>query len=449
MLRAGTEPKLIIDYPWDVEEFGPSDDRGRVLDHRRERPPEWTAVWLPNFLTSASLQLLGKLVRLDYILTGDTFDRLASHLSPSDRPAARIQLANEQSAVRERIIAALRQAYGVDPAQPGVVEERLTLSDQFLALDPGLPLQAPVGTSLRACFEGLADQLLRHRYPTHPEFTELVSRADLTHTLTQVGLALQQPNGRLENVEAPMRRVLTRVAGPLGLGTMYQAHFIADLGGWKDLVERRRAEAAVTTMTVGQGAPLARRRRHTDPAARPHPRGRRPGDPARRHRHRPGVGRRRPARRETRDRPCPRRVGAAGAGAAHHGGVARGLATGGGHGRGRHERVAVGNHGRRPRPADLQWCCRRPGPGGAGPRAPPRSRLCPPGPRRPGRPPPHRQGGSRPGGRAAPPARPRPRGARRLRGAHGCGGPGHLDRPGERGGRGAPADELGPDPPRR
>src|SRR6266508_1649465 len=180
MLRAGEEPKLIIDYPWDVEEFGPSDDRGRVLDYRRERPPEWTAVWLPNFLTSASLQLLGKLVRLDYILTGDTFDRLASHLSPSDRPAARIQLANEQSAVRERIIAALRQAYGVDPAQPGVVEERLTLSDQFLALDAGLPLQAPVGTSLRACFEGLADQLLRHRYPKHPEFTELVYRADLT-----------------------------------------------------------------------------------------------------------------------------------------------------------------------------------------------------------------------------------------------------------------------------
>jgi hypothetical protein len=252
MLRAGTEPKLVIDYPWDVEEFGPSDDRGRVVDYRRERPPEWTAVWLPNFLTSASLQLLGKLVRLDYILTGDTFDRLASHLSPSDRPAARIQLANEQSAVRERLIAALRQSYGVDPAQLGVVEERLTLGEQFLALDPGLSLQAPLGTSLRACFEGLADQLLRHRYPKHPEFTELVSRADLTHTLAQVSLALQQPNGRLENVETPMRRVLTRVTGPLQLGTMYQAHFVADLGTWKDLVERRRAEAAVTTMTVGQ-----------------------------------------------------------------------------------------------------------------------------------------------------------------------------------------------------
>ncbi len=252
MLRAGEQPKLIIDYPWDIDPFSPSDDRGRVLDYRRDRPPEWTAVWLPNFLTGASLQLLGKLVRLDYILTGDTFDRLASHLSPSDRPAARTQLANERFAVRERTIAALRQAYGVDPVQPGLVEDRLPLGDQFLALDPSLPLQPPVGTSLRACLESLADRLLRHRYPKHPEFTELVSRADLTHTLAQVNLALQHPNGRLENVEAPMRRVLTRVAGPLRLGTMYQAHFIADLESWKDLVERRRAEAATATMTVGQ-----------------------------------------------------------------------------------------------------------------------------------------------------------------------------------------------------
>jgi hypothetical protein len=252
MLRAGEQPKLILDYPWDVEPFSPSDDRGRVDDYRRDMPAEWTAVWLPNFLTGATQQLLGKLVRLDYVLSGDTFDRLASHLAPGDRPTARSQLANERSAAQERINAALRQAYGVDPAQPELVEEGLPLGDQFLALDPALQLQPPVSTSLRTCMESLAGELLRHRYPRHPEFTELISRADLSHTFDQVSLALQDPNGRLENVEAPMRRVLTKVTGPLGLGTMYQAHFVADLEGWKDLVERRRAEAGATTMTVGQ-----------------------------------------------------------------------------------------------------------------------------------------------------------------------------------------------------
>jgi len=252
MLRAGADPKLVVDYPWDVEEYGPTDDRSRVQDFRRDRDPEWTAVWLPNFLTGATLQKLGQLVRLDYVLTGETFDRLASHLSPNDRPAARTQLVNQQSAVREQVVAALRQAYGIDPPQAGVVEERLTLGDQFHALDPSLALQPPVGTSLRAGLESIADQLLRHRFPKHPEFTELVSRADLTHTLAQVTAALGQPNGRLENVDAPLRRVLTKVAGPLALGAMYQAHFVADLGRWVDLVERRRVEAGATTVTVGQ-----------------------------------------------------------------------------------------------------------------------------------------------------------------------------------------------------
>lgn len=254
MLRAGAQPKLVVDFPWDVADYGPADDRGRINDLRRDRPAEWTAVWLPNFLTEASRKQLGQLVRLDYILTGDTFDKLAAHLAPADRPTARAQLANQRSAVRERVVAALRQAYGVDPHQDGVVEDGLPLGDQFLSLDPGLQLQPPVGTSLRTHLEGLADQLLRHRFPKHPELTELVSRAELTHTLHQVSRASQQEGGRLENVEAPMRKVLTKVAAPLRLGTMYQAHFVADLSWWIDLVERRPAAAGAggVVLTVGQ-----------------------------------------------------------------------------------------------------------------------------------------------------------------------------------------------------
>lgn len=251
MLRAGTDPRLIIDLPLDREGFGPSDDRGRAMDYRRDRNPEWTAVWLPNFLTTATLQLLGKLVRLDHILTGETFERLASYLAPNDRPAARAQLANEQAAVRERLRLALLQAYGVDSPQDGVVEAQLGLGEQFIALDPPLNLQAPVGTSLRSHAEALADQLFRYRFPKHPEYTDMVSRSERMYTLGQVELALQQKDGRLENVETGMRKVLTKVAGPLGVGTMYQAHFIVDPSGWTDLIRRRQAEGDSTTLTVG------------------------------------------------------------------------------------------------------------------------------------------------------------------------------------------------------
>jgi len=252
MLRAGPDPKIVVDFPWDTEGFGPADDRSRVDEHRRTHDPEWTAVWLPNFLTEAAYQKLGQLVRLGYLLTGDTFDRLAGYLSPTDRPVARTQLDNQRTATLAQLQAALRQAYGVERADEAVVSEQLSLGDQFLTLDPGLGLRPPVGTSLRSFAEHLAGQLLAHRFPRHPDFVEHISRADLVHTRDQVTAALAQDGHRLEAVESSMRRVLARVAGPLGVGTMYQSHFVADLGRWSDLVGRASAAAGASAVTVGQ-----------------------------------------------------------------------------------------------------------------------------------------------------------------------------------------------------
>ena len=104
-LRAGADAKLVIDYPWDRDGYTPNDDRARVDGFRHSRAPEWTAVWLPNFLTKASAKLLGRLVRLDYVLTGDTFERLAGHLTPSERPSAR-------GAARERAVGRARTGDG-------------------------------------------------------------------------------------------------------------------------------------------------------------------------------------------------------------------------------------------------------------------------------------------------------------------------------------------------
>jgi len=89
-----------------------------------------------------------------------------------------------------------------------------------------------------------------------------------------VTAALGQPNGRLENVEPSMRRVLLKVVGPLRLGTMHTAHFVVDLQHWLDLVERRRAETSTTTLTVrvvrswldGAETPAERRGLTTDVA---------------------------------------------------------------------------------------------------------------------------------------------------------------------------------------
>ena len=251
-LRSGTDPKVVIDFPWDADGFSPHDDRSRVDEHRHDRAAEWTAVWLPNFFTEATRKALGDLVVLDHVLGSGSFDQYAAHLSANDRLAARSQLQSQRAALQEQLNAALRQAFGVDRTADDKVEEGLSPAEQFCSLDPGLIMQPPVGTSLRDALVDLAGQLFRHRYPRHPEFAEMVTRADLVHTLDLVGRALQEPNARLENVEPPLRKVLARVAGPLELGTMYQAHFVADVRRWVDLVERRRVEAGVTSPAVGE-----------------------------------------------------------------------------------------------------------------------------------------------------------------------------------------------------
>jgi hypothetical protein len=252
MFRAGNDSKIVIDYPWDAEEYGPTSDRGRAVDFRAGPTPEWAAVWLPNFFTEATRDQVGRLVKLDYILAGETFEQLASYLAPADRAVARSQLEHERESVIGRLETALRQSYGVDPVDSSLIEEVLPPGEQVIALDPALTIQPPVGTTLRAYLEGVGDQLLKFRYPQHPEFTEFVTKGDLTNTLAQVILALQQPNGRLENVDPPMRRVLAKVAGPLKVGTMHQAHFVADASYWTDLLQRRLSESGVTVATVGQ-----------------------------------------------------------------------------------------------------------------------------------------------------------------------------------------------------
>jgi hypothetical protein len=249
-MRAGNVPKLIVDYPWDDVNRGPADDRARVDDHRAERPAEWTAVWLPNFLSTQSSQLLGRMVRLDYVLTGDNFDRLAAHLTASDRPLARSQLNNEQNAVRERLKQILQQAYGVVPATADAVDEQLMPNEHLHTLDGGLTLRPPAGAGLRAWAEEITRRLYEYRFPKHPDFTEKVGAADLRHTHDHVVRALAQPGGRLENVESTMRKVLTRVANPLQLGTMHSAHFIGDVHVWTDLINKRRAETGSPTPTV-------------------------------------------------------------------------------------------------------------------------------------------------------------------------------------------------------
>ena len=250
MLRATGACRVVVDLPFDEPGFNPSDDRARVEKFRSTEAATPTVCWLPAFFTEAAMSRLGDLVKVDHILTGDRLDSYASHLSVVDRQAAKRQLESMASSLREQIRRAVRQAYGIEPADDAVVQKTLPPAEQYQSLDPSIVVQPPVGATLRQAMEHLVDQVLRQRFPGHPEFTERVTVGDLRITLAEVRVAVTQPGLRLENVEQAHRRVLLRVATPLRLGTMYPAHFIADTH-WRDQLDRWVAQEAPTPLRVG------------------------------------------------------------------------------------------------------------------------------------------------------------------------------------------------------
>jgi len=250
MLRANGACRVVVDLPFDEVGYSPSDDRARAEEFRGSEPATPTVCWLPSFFTENTLSRLGDLVKVEHILSGDRLMSYTSHLSAVDREAAQRQLDGLRTSLRDQIGRALRQAYGIEPADPAVVQQTLPPSEQFLSLDPAVTVQPPVGAGLRQAMEHLVDQVLVQRFPAHPEFADRVTAGDLRTTLAEVRVAVTQPGLRHENVEQAHRRTLSRVAQPLKLGTMYQAHFVADTF-WRDHFDRRLAQEAPSPLTVG------------------------------------------------------------------------------------------------------------------------------------------------------------------------------------------------------
>jgi hypothetical protein len=250
LLRATGPCKVVVDLPFDEIGFSPSDDRARVERYLADQPATPTVCWIPSFFTDSTLSRLGDLVKIDHVLAGDRLASYAGHLSAVERQAARTQLESQASALREQIQRALRQAYAMEPPDPAVVRTTLSPGEQFVALDPGITVQPAVGASLRQAVEHLVDQVLVQRFPAHPEFADRVTASDLRHTLAEVSVAVTKADLRHENVEQSLRKVLSRVAQPLRLGTMYQAHFVAGTY-WRDHFERQLAQEQPSPLRVG------------------------------------------------------------------------------------------------------------------------------------------------------------------------------------------------------
>lgn len=244
---SGERWKLVLDFPFDSEGFTPADDLARLEGLRQVAEDNQTLCWLPSFFSRKGQAELGRLVLIDFLLTGERFTQNASHLPPTDRQAARALLRNQQTQLRARLQQALEVAYGLRDGADPLIDRGLGLDQHLQSLTPTLKPRPPAAASFKEAFEQLAAQALEHQHPAHPDLgPDEVRKGDLKKVHDAVAQVLEQPDRRARIEDPRLRALLKRIADPLRLGSMHEAHFEA-ADSWVDHFERAagRDEGAI------------------------------------------------------------------------------------------------------------------------------------------------------------------------------------------------------------
>ena len=252
--------RVLVDYPFDEDDYGPADDVEHAQDFL-QRNPEGSRVllWLPRFFGTALLKDLGVLVCIEHLLDGSTFDKVAGHLSPEQRIDARAQLGNRQSALRSRLGNALAAAYGLQKAEQGALDDAHAEHDRhFLSLLPGFAPQKPGTGDLGHGLNLLLDQALRHQFPAHPD----IDLRDRSGDPVEVRSALAKrvwgwckeaagnANRRVV-VEKKDRAEVKEVVERLRLGTLDDGPLVLTTY-WRDEIEKRRLSEGNDAPSVGE-----------------------------------------------------------------------------------------------------------------------------------------------------------------------------------------------------
>lgn len=220
--------KLAVDFPFDdLDDRGPSDDVERIYTLRQEGVVSDTIAWVPHFLTTQRMEDVGKLVQLEYLLTGDRFDQYAANLPVNDREPARRLLTSQRDSLRSQLGALLRQAYGVDSsANDENIGTKLT-GTNFVTLAEGFTPAQPSTATLRDAVVSVLGSALTARYPKHPEIergNEEVRRGELNAVLELARKAVDA-GGRLASVDRATGTRVRRVVTGYGVGILRETTF--------------------------------------------------------------------------------------------------------------------------------------------------------------------------------------------------------------------------------
>lgn len=237
--------RLVVDLPFDEAGHTTAEDHDRIEALLRTGQARFTVCWAPNFFPENVTRQLGRLVILNYILSGDNWVSHSNELSEADRAAARSILQQQQTQVRGQLGNAIQVAYGV-AAGASFPEAQPPLR----SLHAGFTAQPPVGNNLGEAVDRLINDAFSALYPDHPDFTppdRLITRRDLTLALRRLREAQSDPNGSVP-LDRSERDTVRRIAEPLELARTNETHLIfgADqFTTWRTRITQELSRAGV------------------------------------------------------------------------------------------------------------------------------------------------------------------------------------------------------------
>ena len=246
-----TQPKIIIDFPFDESGYGPDADFARLDDYKATNEPTPTVCWLPSFLSDEGQRQLRNYVALTMLLSGDRFEQHTSHLSETQRREAKPRLTDQRNSLESQLGDAVRAAYGIT-GDHSYVDQTRSLSDHFVSLDDSLTVRPTTAPRFEGAFEQLYEQLLGSIYPAHPNLGESrITRGNRQKALAEMQRAISDPEGRVV-VERTNRAVTKQIAEALELGTLAESNLVISRTWYNRLDRHLNAAAeAGTSMTVG------------------------------------------------------------------------------------------------------------------------------------------------------------------------------------------------------
>lgn len=252
LIHGDSEWHAVVDFPYDSGTHSPADDVARLRKLREGGRSANTIAWIPNFLSDARQGDLGKLVLLEYLLTGSRFDQNADHLAQADRGPARQTLESQRRTLREVLAVALRQAYGVNAPDEANVGSDLGGNEIYSALIPGLTIAPPPTGTLLTGLRHALETAWKHEFPEHPDLgSDEVTDRRLGEALALVTSTVEA-GGRRQGLAAVEQRLAQDIIVPLGLGARNENVLVVDAANFRWGANLARWEGELgTAITIG------------------------------------------------------------------------------------------------------------------------------------------------------------------------------------------------------